>query len=216
MTAQRTVYLALGRPGCGKTRHLARRVTEHIAAAPRQLCLIHDVRMGRPGAWDADAIGCLAPEHARFETVAQLGDQADEHEHKIPSVVAIYRDDALALTELAWARADIAGQGTTIVLDELDQLPERLHRTRPDHDAAYRCLQYGRTYPIDIFASIRQPQRCDPQWFACATTVALFRLTGDLQLQRIRTSGWPAAEKLAEQVSGLLPYQYLSVNLVDG
>lgn len=211
----RQVYLALGRPGTGKTRHLARVVREACLTAP-MLTLIHDVRMGRPGAWDTDAIGCLAPEEARFRDMGELAGWADEHDGRVPMVCAVYQDEALSLASLAWSRAEQLQVGTRIVWDELDQLPQRIERTRPDHDAAYRCLQYGRTFPIDIYGSLRQPQRCDPQWFACASTVALFQLTGDLQLQRIRQSGWPDAEELATQVAGLPEYHYLRVNLRGG
>jgi hypothetical protein len=211
--SERTVYLALGRPGTGKTRHLAGALRSHFQKRP-QLTIIHDVRMGRPGAWNDDAIGCLAPEEARFYDLREMFEAAEEG--NVPALCSVYHDQALNVAKLAWARAETSQQGTTIVFDELDQLPERLVRNKPGHRETYECLQYGRPLPVDIFGSIRQPQRCDPQWFACATQVALFNMSGDLQLQRIRQSGWPDCDKLSQQVPTLDQYQYILLDLPGG
>jgi len=210
----RRIYLALGRAGCGKTRHLSRAValrsSEMLSAGVRPLVLIHDTRMGKPGSWDENAIGCLAPEDARFPTTSAVAESAEEG--NVRPVCSVYQDDALNVMCLAWARCD-ASESTIVVMDELDQLPEQFRRARPRHRAAYRCLHYGRTHPCDVFATIRQPQRIDSGWFALATDVALFNLSGDLQLTRIRTSGWENADELAKKLPELAEFDYIKLSL---
>jgi len=214
---QRELVICLGRTGTGKTRLLhqetLRRIKDLHAAGVATLVIIHDTRLPRPGGWDASAIGYLAPERARYRTVADMLDAAqdvDGETRHASFVNAIYEDDPLALFAVANARRE-SGRATLLVIDELDQTPERLVRSRPDHASAYKCLHYGRVGPVDILATMRQPQRVDPAWLALATKVHAFQLTGDLQLARIKASGWPNAEQLAAELPRLSPFHYLSI-----
>jgi hypothetical protein len=215
---QRELVICLGRTGTGKTRLLhqevLRRVRELHAADVATLVVVHDTRLPRPGGWDHSAIGCIAPERARYRTVRDMlaaATQGDDGETRHASFVnAVYEDDPLQLFALANARRE-SGRATLLVIDELDQTPERLVRSRPDHAAAYKCLHYGRVGPVDILATMRQPQRVDPAWLALATKVHAFQLTGDLQLARIKASGWPDAERVAAELPKLAPFHFMSI-----
>lgn len=217
---KREIHLALGRQGCGKTTRLrvavARRLVEHEREGSAPLTIIHDVRCGAPGRWDPMAIGSLAPERARFKTCADALAVARERGRWPGRVFTVYQEDALSVFGVAWARANSSGAPSIVVVDELDQLPERLYRAKPDHTPCFSCLHYGRPYPVDIYGTTRLPQKCDSAWFAQATRVSLFALDGALQLDKIRASGWPGADRLVTDLPCLKPFTFIELDRPGG
>ena len=211
---ERQIVICLGRAGTGKTRKLSRCVVERLgelqSAGIASLVLIHDERCRVAGGWDTNAIGCLAPERARYKSPADmLAAVADDGKYA-SWMNTFYECDPLALFVIAENRRR-AGRATIVVMDELDRLPAQLRRDRPGERDAYACAHYGRCAPVDILATCRQPQRIDSSWFALADVVHAFALTGDLQLQRIKQSGWGDADHLVAALPALKPFQYITI-----
>lgn len=161
---------------------------------------IHDEKLRIAGGWQSHAIGAIAPEAGRLKSPADLPPD------KYPSrIMAFYECEAHEVAAAAWSHVRSTTEGCVLVIDELDRLRPRLGF----EDLAYRSIHHGRQYGLDIFGTTRRPATTDKAFFSEATSVALFRLEGPLDLSAISRCGWSNADKLAEAVPQLADRQFL-------
>lgn len=202
----------MGRTGSGKTTLLRQLlVTRLKALADRSVfppVFIHDTRLRRGSGWNEECIGALAPKESRFSNLSEFY-AAKPNGHLKHQFSAFCECEPDELFRLAWARKRHY-LPSIVVIDELAMLPHTLVREK---HFAYACLTFGRPYPIDVLGTTQQPQEISPLWFSQASHVRLFQLYWDRGLDRIARSRWPSAERLAEKVPTLKPFEYISVEV---
>jgi len=161
---------------------------------------IHDCKLKLGEAWVPDSIGAVAPVAARLPHPAAMS--SDTYPSR---VMAFYECEPDTVAQLAWDHARNARGGAILVIDELDRLPPKLDNRHP----AYRAVNYGRQYMLDVLGSSRRPANVDKCFFSEATSVALFRMEGHLDLAVLQRCGWSGAKQLATAVPKLADHQHL-------
>lgn len=204
MSKLRVLHVSMGKAGSGKTFDLALRLRLRLHQLGERgswpVVFIHDQKLRIGDGWQRHALGALAPVAGRLKRPADLpGD------HYPTRVMAFYECEAEEVCQLAWAHARSTGAGAVLVVDELDRLPPKLNIEHP----AYRAIHHGRQYMLDVFGTTRRPSQVDKAFFSEATSVALFRMEGNLDLKVITQCGWSQADRLAAAVPQLADRQHL-------
>jgi hypothetical protein len=121
--------------------------------------------------------------------------------------VAFWECEAQQVAGLAWQLARASRHGVLLVVDELDRLGCPL----PPDSPAYRAVHHGRGYGLDVFGTARRWANVDKGIVTQATGAACFRMqgAGHLDVAVIRASGWPNADRMADQISRLPDHHYL-------
>jgi hypothetical protein len=139
---------------------------------------------------------------------------------KVPRAHAFHRCTPEEVALLGWSRLQHK-QGSICVFDELDQFPSMLgagwkidRRTgqRLPRSAGYHLCHYGRTGPVVIIGSARQPQDIAKCWLSQADSIDFFRCSTMQLLAQIQQSGWPDAQNLAKRLPNVPKYRYITVN----